>query len=77
MMTCDVTGKSLQHFATLAKRGKAAGASSGEKRCRRIAKALLDNCPGLDGQALEGAATFVRVALDHPETARDILDLWD
>lgn len=66
---------SLKHFLTCARRGGARGASTGEKRCRRIAEALLENVGCLDGRALAGAEQFVRVAVHQPETARKVLDL--
>lgn len=77
MPTETTISPGLQHFLRLAIRGKHRGASSGEKQCRLLAKALLDNCGALDGQAIEGLTEFIRVSIHQPGTARDHLGLWD
>jgi hypothetical protein len=77
MPTETTISPGLRHFLRLAIRGKHRGASSGEKRCRLLAKALLDNCGALDGQAVEGLTEFIRVSIHQPETVRDYLGLLD
>jgi hypothetical protein len=80
-MTMDTiktaTLKELQnsHFVRLARR-KHPGASSGEKRSRRLALALLDNLPGLDDEAIDGMIGFADLVKRAPETARSLVDGW-
>lgn len=52
----------LAHFIKLASRGAKPAASGGEKRAYRIARAIIDNIQGLDGQAIDGIRRFVTVA---------------
>lgn len=66
---------SLEHFVATASRGKHPGASGGEKQAARLAEAILDNVPGLDGQAQEGAAELIRAAAAAPNTARRLLPM--
>ena len=62
-----------EHFLRLAHHGRHRGASGGEKRARALAKAIVDQVPGLDGQAVAGAIEFMRLAAAKPGTARDII----
>lgn len=67
----------FQHFLRLALRGRVRGCSSGEVRCRRIARCLLENLPGLDGAAVAGIHRFIDVVEQNPSALRDALDLWE
>lgn len=50
----------LEHFIRLARVGKRnRGASGGEKRAYKLAQCILDNVPGLDGQAINGLKMFI------------------
>lgn len=69
--------KAIDFFLDLAKRGKHPGASSGEKRARRLALAILDNLPGLDDKAITGLVHFMGEAQMRPETARTSIDGWE
>lgn len=69
--------KPLDHFLRLALRGRHPGSSGGEKRARRLALALLDNVPGLDGDAIVGMVHFLAEVQKHPEATRTSIDGWD
>ena len=65
----------MEHFLKLARRGKPdTGASGGEVRARRLVFAILENAAGLDAQAIEGAAEFLRRAPLAISTARALID---
>lgn len=65
----------MEHFLTLARRGKpGTGASTGEVQARKLAIAILANAPGLDEEAIEGAAEFLRRAPLAPNMARALID---
>lgn len=50
----------MDHFIELARRGKpGTGASSGELKARRLALAVLNDIPGLDGSAISGLVKFI------------------
>lgn len=66
--------KALAHFISLARRGRGQGASGGERRAARLANAILENTPGLDGDAIEGILQFARLASARYEFACDLLD---
>jgi hypothetical protein len=69
------SAKTMEHFLKLARRGKPdTGASGGELRARRLALAISENAVGLDAQAIEGAAEFLRRAPLAISTARDFID---
>ena len=55
-------GPALKHFLDLARRGRLPGASSGEHAARQLAAAMLLRSPGMDAQAVEGAAVFLKLA---------------
>lgn len=64
----------LDHFVRLAKRGKpGTGASGGEVRARRLAMAILDDTPGLDGSAIMGLLHFIELVQRAPEEARTLV----
>lgn len=54
--------KAVEHFLTLARRGKYPHASSGEERSARILDVIIEQAGGLDAQAIEGAGHFMRLA---------------
>lgn len=62
----------LKHFLKLAKRGSGNGASGGEKRAYRLAKAIEADAAGLDIQALNGLIDFVKLAAEKPWVASDL-----
>lgn len=68
---------SLEHFMRLAKRGAHGGASGGEKRAFRLAKAVADDVPGLDSQATEGLIEFIKAASHGPQEANDLIEQWE
>jgi hypothetical protein len=66
----------MEHFLALARRGKPrTGASGGEVRARKLALAILEYAIGLDEQALDGAAEFLRRAPLAPQAARLLVDV--
>jgi hypothetical protein len=65
--------KPIDHFLRLAKRGASPGASGGEKRAFRLAKAVVEDLPGLDNQAVAGFGEFAIIAYSKPMTAGDML----
>lgn len=67
--------RELDHFLTLARRGQHPGASDAEQQATRLAKAILDNSPGLDSQARYGAAQIIEHAAAEPETLREVMRL--
>jgi hypothetical protein len=54
--------KAVEHFLTLARRGKYPHASSGEERSARILQVITEHAAGLDSRAVEGAGHFMRLA---------------
>lgn len=63
----------LKHFLKLARRGfHGGGASGGEVRAMRLAEAVRDDVPGIDGQAIDGLIEYIRIAAAKPSTARDL-----
>lgn len=67
--------RAFEHFIRLATKGGHPAASSGEKRCRRLAQCVIDNVGGLDGRAIAGFGQFIiKAAFDAPEEARDIVE---
>ncbi len=63
---------SLSHFLRIASRGRRAGASGGEKRAAKIARVIVDEVSGLDGQAVEGLIDFIRGTARSPKTAQEL-----
>lgn len=70
----DFDQHALEHFLNLARRGKFGWSSGGEKRARLIAETILENAPGLDQTALEGAAEFMRVTAIAYSTAKRLIE---
>jgi hypothetical protein len=71
----DQSVETIEHFLKLARRGRPdTGASGGELRARRLAIAILENAVGLDAQAIEGAAEFLRRAPLAISTARALIN---
>jgi hypothetical protein len=65
----------MEHFIKLARRVKAGtGASSRELQARRLAIAIIENTPGLDEHAIEGAVAFLQRAKFALSTARNLID---
>lgn len=65
----------MDHFLKIARRGKpGTGASGGEQQARRLALAILKEAPGLDDEAIEGAAEFLRRAPLALSAARKLVD---
>lgn len=64
----------LHHFLDLARVGRANPcASSGEIQAARLAQAIVEYVPGLDGSACTGLCEFVHHAVSNPEAARRFL----
>lgn len=69
------TGGIMKHFLKIARRGRpGTGASSGEVQARRLAIAIVENAPGLDDEAIEGAVEFLRAVRLAPSGARTLID---
>jgi hypothetical protein len=66
--------RALSHFLDLAHKGRLlAVASTGEKRARRLAVAIINDTPGLDDLALDGLIEFAtRAKLSPTLAARSI-----
>lgn len=65
----------IEHFIRLARTGKNnPGASGGEKRAFRLAQCVLNNVPGLDGEAIEGLIEFIRIVQPYPQEAHDLIE---
>lgn len=61
--TAALESADVAHFAQCASNGQHPGASSGEKACRRIAKAisaLKDDLGGIDSSAVRGALALMQ-----------------
>jgi len=69
--------KFSNHFIQLAARGGHPRASSGERKARRLARAVVRETPGLDGEALEGLCEFIHWASRQPMTATDLVNEFD
>jgi hypothetical protein len=52
----------LEHFLSLARRGRSGTASGGEQRAYRLAIAILADAAGMDQSAIEGMAWFARLS---------------
>lgn len=64
----------MDHFIRLAKRGKpGTGASGGELRARRLALAVLNDIPGLDGKAITGLCEFIELLQHDYEKAAELV----
>jgi hypothetical protein len=63
----------LEHFINLLLRGRHSGASGGERRAYKIAKALLEHAPGLDAKALAGISPFAEMVSRNPQEIGDLL----
>lgn len=59
----------LTHFLRLARRGAGVGASGGEGRAFRLVKAVIEDVPGIDGQAVDGLIEYIRLTAAKPSTA--------
>lgn len=59
--------RSLNHLLTIARRGKSPGSSTGEKQCRALVLAILDNVVGLDGSATNGVPALIRLVQASPQ----------
>jgi len=65
----------MDHFLKIARRGKPnTGASTGEVQARKLALAIIDFAPGLDAEAIEGAAEFLRRAPMAISAAKELVD---
>ncbi len=62
------------HFFDLVANGRHPGASSGAKRARRLALAVVDDLPGLDAEAVAGLHDFLDLVVAMPSTARDLIE---
>lgn len=65
--------RARDHWFDLIQQGRRVGASSGEKRARRIALSLCENLPGLDSEAVQGLHEFIDLLLSKPTTVRDMI----
>jgi hypothetical protein len=71
----DCRPTAIDHFLALARRGKpCTGASGGELRARQLALAILEQVPGLDAQAIKGAAEFMGRVANAPQASRELID---
>lgn len=70
----NVRVENLRHFLKLAKQGRCRGSSGGEKRCARLARLILDEVPGLDGQAVAGLIQLIHFTNAKPASARELLE---
>ena len=61
-MDIETHGPALKHFVHLASRGSLPGCSSGEHCAYQLARTMLLRAAGLDGAAIDGAATFLKLA---------------
>lgn len=65
----------IEHFIRLARTGKInPGASGGEKRAYALAKCILENAPGLDEEAIEGAGEFLHMASQYPNRTEELIE---
>lgn len=64
----------FKHFLRLARRGKFPAASGGEYRAYRLAKAVLDDLPGLDDAAIAGLVRFIGCVYSAPMATADLLE---
>ena len=75
---CEFTARKLKvpvtHFSELVRAGALPGASRGQKAANRLAHALLDYYPTLDGEARKGFAEFAQFVGRAPTTAQDWID---
>lgn len=74
-LTTESRSSCLQHFMRVAERGRRPGCSGGERRAWKLVKAILADAHGLDGQAIEGAAEFLRATAAHPSAAAEAFGL--
>lgn len=75
-MTTTVThtaSRELEHFITLAQRGRNRAASTYERRSLLVADALLDTIPGLDDQAVAGLIEFAQLIKGNYQTLREMI----
>lgn len=63
--------QNLEHLLTIARRGKHAGASGGEKQARKLVKCVLDNALGLDASASVGITELIDLVQSQPMDGRE------
>lgn len=73
-MPASAVTADLEHFLTLARRGKHGCASRGETAAWRLAKLSMDLAPCLDSSARMGLAEFLEIAAAYPSSVRDLLE---
>lgn len=61
----------FDHLLSLARQGKSAGASTGEKQARKIVNCLLTNAIGLDARATAGITELAAIIQRYPQRGRD------
>lgn len=67
--------KRLQHLLTLARRGKQGhGASNAERQAYAIVRSILQNVPGLDGDAKLGIAMLIDMTAAAPQATADAVN---
>ena len=66
-----------ERFLELARRGRHRGASSGEQRAYRIAKAIIENARGIDDSSLSDLGHFAQCVGVHEanQHAREVLEM--
>lgn len=63
----------LEHLIAIARRGRHAGASSGEQRAYRLVNAICNDVPGLDERAVADLCELIKLTLSHPTQVRELL----
>lgn len=69
--------KQVNRFVALARRGRAPGASGGELRAHKLAKAacgMMDNLYGLDADVIDGLCHLIRAGACSPADVREYLE---
>jgi hypothetical protein len=69
-----ISKRAIEHFVALARRGRGQGASGGERRAARLANAILENVPGMDGDAIVGVGLFAQLTSAQYELACQLID---
>lgn len=73
MSVATESQSAINHFVDLCYQGRRGGCSEFERKSRELALLVLDNVPGMDGEAIEGLQRFIRFAATHPESARRVI----
>jgi hypothetical protein len=73
-VTKNNTREALEHFLDLAATGAHPTSSTTEGQAYELARAVVDQVPGLDPTAVKGLCEFAELASRYPQRARQCIE---